>query len=122
MFPNVYALLRGNATVLSMVGDKLGRHGSVPQGTAPPYITWFVVVDDPHNTLSDPPESDTDTVQIDCWAGPSDAADADVVRLARAVRDALDGAGFHNRVVVDTREPDTKLFHVGIQADLITQR
>lgn len=122
MFPRIYDLLRSNATILSMVGTKIGRHGSIPQGTAAPYITWFVVVDDPHNTLSEPPESDTDKVQIDCWAGPSDAADADVARLARAVREALDAAGHHNRVVVDHREPDTKLYRVGIEADLITQR
>lgn len=118
MFPNVYALLRADATVLAMVGDRIGRHGSVPQDTATPYITWFVVADAPHNTLGEPPGSDFNSVEIDCWSDN----DAEVVALARAVRAVLDAAGHHNRVVVDTRETDTKLYRVGIETDLITQR
>lgn len=118
MFPNVYALLQAAPAVVAIVGQKIGGRGSMPQETAPPYITHFVVVDDPHVTLSDAPESDTDTVQIDCWS----MDEAEVKALARAVRAALDAAGHHNRVVVDNRENDTKLYRVGIQADLITQR
>ena len=118
MFPNVYALLQGAAAVTAIVGTKIGRHGSMPQETAAPYITWFVVSDQPHDTLSEAPGSDFNTVQIDCWS----ADDAQVATLARAVRAALDAAGHLNRVVVDLREPETKLYRVGIEADLITQR
>jgi len=122
MFPNVYATLRANATVVSIVGTKIGRHGSMPQGTVAPYIAWFLVVDDPYEGLSDPPDADFTTIQIDCYAGPADAADSQIQQLAEAVRAALDAAGVHNRVIVDLREPDTKLYRVGIQADFITQR
>ncbi len=118
MFPNVYATLRANATVASIVGENIGRHGSMPQATAAPYITWFTVADAPHDTLSEAPASDFTSVQIDCWS----ADDAEVATLARAVRDALDAAAIVNRVVVDLREPDTKLYRVGIEADFITQR
>lgn len=118
MFPNVYATLRSNAEVVAIVGENIGRHGSMPQDIDPPYITWFVVSDSPHNTLSEPPQSDFNSVQIDCWS----STDAQVASLARAVREALDAAGHHNRVVVDQRERDTKLYRVGIEADPITQR
>lgn len=118
MFPNVYALLQGAAAVVAIVGTKIGRHGSMPQETVAPYITWVIVADQPHDTLSESPGSDFSTVQIDCWS----ADDAQAVALARAVRNALDAAGHHNRVVVDLREPETKLYRVGIEADLITQR
>lgn len=118
MFPNVYATLRANATVVSIVGTNIGRHGSMPQDTAPPYITWFTVGDQPHDTLSEAPQSDFTSTQIDCWS----ADDAEVAALARAVRAELDANGIHNRVVVDLREPDTKLYRVGIEADFITQR
>lgn len=118
MFPNVYSLLLAAPAVTAIVGMKIGRHGSMPQETAAPYITWIVVGDQPHNTLSEAPGSDFNTVQIDCWSDD----DAEVTRLARSVRDALDAAGHHNRVAVDLREPDTKLYRVGIEADLITQR
>ena len=118
MFPNVFTTLRANATVVSIVGTNIGGRGSMPQETAAPYVTWFTVGDDPHNTLSEPPSSDFSSLQIDCWS----MDEAEVKSLARAVRDALDAAGHANRVVTDLREPDTKLYRVGIEADFITQR
>jgi hypothetical protein len=118
MFPNVYETLRANATVKAKVGENIGRHGSLQQDAQPPYITWLIAAEQPDDQLSGPPESDFTTVQIDCWS----KFDGEVVDLARAVRDALDSAGIANRVVVDLRERDTKLFRVGIDADFITNR
>jgi hypothetical protein len=118
MLPNVYATLRANATILSLVVENIGRHGSIPQETALPYITWFTVGDQPHDTLSEAPQSDFTTVEIDCWS----LDDAQIATLAGAVRSALDTAGIVNRVVVDLRENDTKLYRIGVQADFITQR
>jgi len=118
MFPNLYALLHGAAAVAAIVGEKIGRHGSMPQETTAPYITWFTVGDQPYDHLSGAPDTDFSSIQIDCWS----ASDGEVATLARAVRDALDAAGHANRVVTDLREPDTKLYRVGITADLITQR
>jgi len=96
--------------------------GNAPQGTATPYITWFTVAGQPYNQLGGAPDGDNDTVQIDCWAGPGDAGELACVELARAVRDALDAAGIVNRVVIHTREPDTRLFRIGLQADFIRGR
>lgn len=118
MFPPVYQTLRANATVLSTVGDRIGRHSEVPQDTSKPYITWFIVSGQPTDQISGTPDSDFVTVQIDCWS----LSDAGIKTLAEAVRDALDTAGHHNRVRVNLREPDTRLYRVGIEADFITQR
>lgn len=118
MFPNVYALLHGAAAVAAIVGENIGRHGSMPQDTPAPYITWFTVGDQPYDHLSGAPDTDFSSIQIDCWS----MDDGQVATLARAVRDALDAAGHANRVIVDLREPDTKLYRVGIAADFITQR
>lgn len=118
MFPPVYQTLRANATVLAAVGDRIGAPGEVPQDTSSPYITWFIVIGQPHDTISEPPESDFTSVQIDCWAEDEGA----VRSLAVAVRAALDAVGVHNRIAVHLREPNTKLYRVGIEADFITQR
>jgi hypothetical protein len=118
MFPPVYQTLRANATVLAMVGDRIGAQGWVPQDTTRPYITWFIVIGQPHDTLSEIPQSDFDSVQIDCWH----QTEAGVRQLAMAVRDALDVDETLNRVVVNNRDTETKLYRVGIQADFITQR
>jgi len=42
--------------------------------------------------------------------------------LAFAVRDALDLAGIANRLVVNSREPETRLYRIGLEADYITSR
>lgn len=118
MFPPVYTTLRANATVLAMVADRIGAQGWVPQDTTRPYITWFIVIGQPHDTLSEIPQSDFDSVQIDCWH-PTEAG---VRELSLAVRDALDSAAVLNRVVVNNKDTETKLYRVGIQADFITQR
>jgi hypothetical protein len=45
--------------------------------------------------------------------------DAQVETLATAIRDAVDAAGFSNRLIINQRDPDTKLYRIGIQADFI---
>lgn len=118
MFPPVYTTLRANATVLATVGDRIGRHGEIEQDATRPYIVWQIVSDNPYTVLSDAPCADFSTTQIDIYS-PTDAGAAD---LAVAVRAALDTAQVVNRVVVNLREPDTRLYRVGMEADFITQR
>lgn len=118
MFPPVYQTLRASAAVVAIVGDRIGAHGEVPQDTARPYITWFVVAGQPQDQISGAPCADFDAIQIDCWH----QTDAGIRALATSVRDAIDAVGVSNRVRVNLREPDTKLYRVGIEADFITQR
>ncbi len=108
--------------VQALVATRIYGFGSAPQGVQRPYITWLTVSDAPYEQLSGPPVGDNDTVQIDCYAGPADDQEVICVDLAKAVRDALDAAGISNRVVVNHRETDTKLFRIGLQADFIQSR
>lgn len=117
MFPAVYQTLRTPA-VVAIVDDRIGRHGEVGQDERRPYITWSIVIGNPHDHLSGPPPSDFTTVDINCWH-PTDAG---VETLALAVRAALDAALICNRVRVNRRDPDTRLYRVGLEADFITQR
>lgn len=117
MFPPVYRTLR-TANVIAIVGDRIGRHGEVGQDETRPYITWSIVVGNPHDHISGSPPSDFTTVDINCWH-PTDAG---IEALALSVQSALDAAGHHNRVRVNQRDPDTRLYRVGIEADFITQR
>lgn len=118
MFPPVYQTLRANAAVLAAVGDRIGRHGEIEQDATRPYITWQIVSGIAYDNLSSIPGADFTAVQIDIYH-PTDAGAAS---LAVAVRAALDAARVVNRVVVNLREPDTRLYRVGMEADFITQR
>ncbi len=118
MFPRVYQTLTANATVVAMVGDRIGRHGVIQQTETRPYITWQIATDDPVADISDTPSTDFTTVQIDCYH-PTDAG---IQQLGVAVRAALDAASIYNRVRINNRDQDTKLYRVGIDADFITNR
>lgn len=121
MFANVYQILNTTA-VNNIVNGRIYGFGSAPQNINKPYITWFVVATDPHNQLSGAPCGDTDTVQIDCFIGPNDTDESTCVALATAVRNALDAAGQANRVIINSREVETKLFRISIQAEFIHNR
>ena len=97
---------------------RIYRHGSAPQDTPRPYITWFSVAGQPYDQISGAPCGDFDSVQIDCWS----MDDIQVESMATAVRDALDSGGIANRLIVDNRETDTKLYRIGIAADFIRNR
>lgn len=117
MFPPVYRTIHTTA-VAAIVGDRIGRHGEIPQDEARPYIVWQVVTDLAHDHLSGSAPSDMFTIQLDCYH----AEDGGVETLAAAVRAALDAALVCNRVSVNGRDPDTRLYRVGIDADFFTHR
>lgn len=82
MLPLVYPVLSG--AVSGLVGTRIYRHGSAPQGVVAPYITWSVV-GSPENSF-DGAGHDLCRVQVDCWSDD----DAGVETLGRAVRDAME--------------------------------
>lgn len=117
MFPKVYRTVRTPA-VAAIVDTRIGRHGEVSQTETRPYITWQIISGQPFDNLSSAPGGDFTTVQLDCYH----ATDAGAEQLAMAVREALDAGLICNRVVINSRDPDTKLYRVGMEADFIDQR
>lgn len=117
MFPKVYRAIHRPA-VTAIVADRIGRHGEVAQTEQRPYIVWQIVTGQPYDNLSSAPGGDFTTVQLDCYH-PTDVG---AEQLAQAVRAALDAALICNRVVLNNRDPDTKLYRVGMEADFIDQR
>jgi hypothetical protein len=121
MFPPVFQTLKASQSLRSIVGTnppRIYRHGSAPQDTTRPYVTWSVIGTEPQNNLSDLPPSDRIALQVDCWH----QTDAGVEALAEAVRDAIEPRAHMTGLVVDLREPETKLFRVGLQFDFWLDR
>lgn len=117
MFPDVFIAIHTQA-VSAIVDDRIGRHGFIAQTESKPYITWQVVSGQPYDNLSSAPGGDFTTVQLDCYH----QTDAGAGQLAMAVRSALDAGLVCNRVVLNSRDPETKLYRVGMEADFIDQR
>lgn len=118
MLPPLYALLSNDAAVKAIVGDRIYPHGEAPQDTTRPYVTWFLVSWTPENNLTDLPPSDRATVQVDAWHQTS----AGVVSLMTAIRDAIEPTAHVTGIVVNMREPDTRLYRLALQADFILTR
>jgi hypothetical protein len=114
MFPKVYRTIHTPA-VAAIVADRIGRHGEIGPTTDKRYITWQIIGDDPQLQLSGDPCTNFTAVQIDCYHDQDAGAEA----LAVAVRAALNAARIANRVVIDGRDTDTRLYRVGLQADFI---
>ena len=116
MLPLVYKTVRTPA-VIAQIKTRIYRHGAAPQTVQRPYVTWFVVSGQPFDTLV-APCGDRFTVQIDCWS----ESDIEVEQLASSVRTALDTAQITNTIAVNSYEPETKLYRIGLQADFIDNR
>jgi len=118
MLPNLYQILRANSDIVTAVGTRIYRHGSAPQDVVKPYITWSLVSGEPYGNVSSAPCADKDTVRIDCWS----ETDSGIESLAYFVRSALDSKLIFNRIVVNTRETDTKLYRITLDADIVRSR
>lgn len=121
MFPPVFQTLKTSQEVKDIVGTsppRIFRHGDVPQDLERPYISWFLVLGVPENTLSELPIIDRLTVQIDCWH----QTDKGVELLATAVRDALEPVCVMTGIVVNMRESETRLFRIGMMFDFLQNR
>lgn len=116
MLPPIFATLKASQEVKNIVGTnppRIYRHDSAPQDASRPYVTWFLVSGVPENNLSELPPVDRIAVEIDCWH----QTDAGIDLLASAVRDAIEPYAHMTAVVVNLREPETKLFRIGMQFD-----
>lgn len=126
MLPPVFQWLKASADLKAIVGTnppRIYRHGAAPQQSdgrpmPDPYVTWFVVGLAPQNNLSDPPPTDRMNVQIDCWH----QTDAGIELLSAAVRDAMEPHCHMTGVIANLREPETRLYRIGLRFDVWLDR
>lgn len=121
MLPPVFQTLKASADVKALVGTnppRIYRHGYAPEGVEKPYITWSLIVGDPHNNLSDTPPSDRLSVQVDCWH----RTDSGIEIMAQAVRDAIEPVAHMTSIDVDQRDPVTLSYRISMSFDFITSR
>lgn len=113
MLPPIKTTLTQSSAVTNIVSRRIYRHGEAPQDTTWPYITWQLVSGVPENNLSDLPPIDRQSVQVDCWH----QTDRGVEELAIAARNALEPSAHMTAINTNLREPETKLYRIGMQFD-----
>lgn len=125
MFPRIFQTIAADSVVTAIIGTnpvRCYRHGSAPQNVVAPYVTWFIVAGTAENNLSTTPATDRWTIQADCWSDNTGTGSAGIETLAEAVRDALEPIGHMTGVVVNTRDPETQRFRIGLQFDVWLNR
>lgn len=125
MLPPVFRTLMNSADFQNFVvtgsrPPRIYRHGQAPQDVAKqgPYATWQVVSGVPENNLSDVPDIDRQTVQVDCWH-PDDKG---IELMGKAARDAIEPVAHMTQVVADFQDSETRLYRWGAQFDFIWNR
>lgn len=120
MLPLLFPLLNVPA-LHPYVGVKPARiydFGEAPQGTDAAYITFFQVTDQPHEQISGAPCSDNVTMQVDCYSKDR----AECRAMAVSVRRIFDGLGHSNRMIIQAREADTKLYRISFEVEIFENR
>lgn len=125
MLVDVRSLLATSVDVTAIIGDSPTRaypHGDAPQAQVGPYVTYAVIYGQPENTLSGLPYVDRQTVQVDCWSGTDGRGSAQILALARAVRDALEPHGHMTAITANSRDPETMRYRIGMRFDFWRDR
>jgi hypothetical protein len=121
MIPPIFSICAADSGVTVLLGSSPCRFypfGDAPQNTTKPYAVWQQVGGGPLNCISDVPDTDEYSVQIDVYATQASAARA----IAKAIRDAIEP---HCHIVGwrgQSRDPDTKNYRISFDADWITNR
>jgi hypothetical protein len=120
MLPLVFTWLKAASAVTAIIGNppRAYRHGEAPQDTTRPYVTWALVSGVPDNQLSTLPQGDRYTIQVDCWH----QTDTGIETLAAAIRNAIEPYGHMTSIPINNREPETKLYRIALQFDILQSR
>lgn len=122
MHPPLHAICAADTTVRDLIGDgdllRLYPFGEARQKDAYPYAVWQIVGGSPENYLSDTPDTDRFSTQIDVY-GKTWASAREV---AMALQLALEGDAHVTSYNGEDRDAETKSFRVSFTVDWITSR
>lgn len=97
--------------------------GLAPQPPVYPYAVWRYVAGAPENYLTNTPDIDSQTLQINVYAAETDNQGAAKVReIAEALRDATEPVAHITSWRGESRDPDTRAYVFSFDVDFWTPR
>jgi hypothetical protein len=121
MTPPIFDTCSTDSTVLGIFGSdpvRLFGWGLAPQGVAKPYAVWQVITGSPENYITNLPDMDQFTVQVDVYAQTA----ADAREGAQALRDAIEPVAHVVGWRGESREPETQLYRYSFDVDWFVSR
>ena len=121
MFPPIFQFVAASPAVTALLGTAPVRFwpfGEAPQGATLPYAVWQRVGGTPENYISNVPDADGYSIQVDVYAATGSSARA----VAAALRDAIEP---HAHIVGwrgESKDAETKHYRFGFDVDWLVQR
>lgn len=116
----IYETCAADANVRAIFGStpRVYGWGLAPQGVARPYMVWQTITGYPENNISELPDFDRSTIQIDVYSDTAPSAKAG----AKAIQDAVEQV--MNVVSLDgeSRDPITNDYRVTFSVDWFVPR
>lgn len=121
MFPPIFAICSASTAVKALIGTspvRLYPFGDAPQTVTKPYVVWQTVTGQPENYVSNTPDIDSYTVQVDVYATTATGA-RDV---AKAMRDAIEPYAHVVRWGGESRDSETQNYRFSFDVDWFVRR
>ncbi|MCE8052278.1 DUF3168 domain-containing protein [Halomonas daqingensis] len=116
---NFFQLCASDSAVTSLLGTTPLRIYPIraPQGVAYPYVTYQTISSNPFAHLSDRPNSDATSIQVDIWAKSHDEA----WQIFRTIRHAIEGNCYLSLSLEDM-DTETTVYRLSFDADFVVSR
>ncbi|MBT0720598.1 DUF3168 domain-containing protein [Rosenbergiella collisarenosi] len=121
MIAPIFAVCSKDATVKQLLGTspvRLYPFGQHYDNVVYPYVVWQNVGGEPENYLGNRPDIDRFSIQIDVYAN----SDSEVLAVASAIRDALEGVAYVVRWGQQTMDSETKKYRYSFDIDWLVHR
>lgn len=123
MYPPIFPVIKSSSACRALLQNGLGelrfyQFGLAPQNVQKPYAVWSRVFGQPYNHMNEVPNTDSFTLQIDIYSDSAETSRS----VAVAIRDAIEPVSYITNWLQESRDPDTKNFRFGLQADWIVER
>ena len=121
LYPPIFPLINASPAVKAIIGSnpvrfyQFGQNGDQPPQY--PYAVWQRTSGAPENYLSQRPDMDSFSIQIDAYSDSTTNGATIVRNLAGAIRDAIEGDCHITSWLGESRDPDTKAYRFTFLCD-----
>lgn len=114
----VYQTAIASIAVTTLISTRIYPFGEAPQDATKPYATYQLITGIPENYMDKSPDIDQFSYQIDCYS----QSPAEVVDIAKALRDAFEPVCHVTAWRGKEREKDTRLYRYSFDIDWFVER
>lgn len=121
MIAPIFSVCAASQAVKDLLGTNPVRFypfGMQDDNIVYPYAVWQNIDGYPENYLNQRPDADRYSLQIDIYGN----TDVDVMAVARALRDAIEGKAYITRWGEQSRNDSTLKYHYSFDVDMIALR